>query len=151
VLSKIVGGWEFAGITEFQVGQPLAITQPNMTHGFTETQRPNVIASPTLSSGQTIAHWFNTAAFVEAPAYTLGDAPRFPLHGPGLNNWDLALQRNFIIAEKVKLQFRGEFYNAWNHAQFSNPNGSITSASFGAIGGTSQPGRVTELVLRTYF
>lgn len=151
VFSKIVGGWEFAGITEFQVGQPLAITQPNNTHGFTESQRPNVIASPVLSSGQTLSHWFNTAAFVQAPGFTLGDSPRFPLHGPGLNNWDLALQRNFMIAERVKLQFRGEFYNAWNHAQFSNPNGSITSSSFGAIGGTSQPGRVTELVLRVYF
>ena len=151
VVRDIISGWEFSGITEFQTGQPLAITQPNNTHGYTEVQRPNVIASPVLSSGQTLAHWFNTAAFVEAPDFTLGDSPRFPLHGPGLNNWDLALQRNFMIGERVKLQFRGEFYNAWNHAQFSNPNGSITSASFGAIGGTSEAGRVTELVLRIYF
>ena len=151
VVRDIISGWEFSGITEFQTGQPLAITQPNNTHGFTEAQRPNVIASPVLSSGQTIQHWFNTAAFVEAPDFTLGDSPRFPLHGPGLNNWDLALQRNFMIRESVKLQFRGEFYNAWNHAQFSNPNGSITSSSFGAIGGTSEAGRVTELVLRIYF
>jgi hypothetical protein len=150
IARDIVGGWEFSGITEFQVGQPLAITQPNNTHGFTEAQRPNVIASPVLSSGQTLQHWFNTAAFVEAPDYTLGDSPRFPLHGPGLNNWDLALQRNFIIRERVKLQFRGEFFNAWNHAQFSNPNGSVTSPSFGAIGG-SNAGRVTELVLRIFF
>ncbi len=151
VVRDIIGGWEFSGITEFQTGQPLPITQPNNTHGFTETQRPNVIGSPVLSSGQTIQHWFNTAAFQEAPDFTLGDSPRFPLHGPGLNNWDLALQRNFMIRERVRLQFRGEFYNAWNHAQFSNPNGSVTSPSFGAIGGTSEAGRVTELVLRIFF
>ncbi len=85
-----------------------------------------------------------------APEFTLGDSPRFPLHGPGLNNWDLALQRNFAFRERVKLQFRGEFFNAWNHAQFNNPSGSVTSPSFGAIS-SSQAGRVTELVLRLFF
>jgi hypothetical protein len=150
IVRDIVAGWEFAGITEFQVGQPLAIKQSNNTHGFTESQRPNVIGSPVLSSGQTIQHWFNTAAFQAAPAYTLGDSPRFPLHGPGLNNWDLALQRNFAIRERMKLQFRGEFFNAMNHAQFNNPNGTVTSPSFGAIN-SSLAGRVTELVLRLFF
>jgi hypothetical protein len=150
VVRDIIAGWEFSGITEFQVGQPLAITQPNNTHGFTEEQRPNVISSPVLSSGQTLQHWFNTAAFVEAPDFTLGDSPRFPLHGPGVENWDLALQRNFLIRERLKLQFRGEFFNAWNHANFNNPNGSVTSPSFGAIS-SSQAGRVTELVLRMFF
>jgi hypothetical protein len=150
VVRDVIANWEFSGITEFQIGQPLPITQPNMTHGFTESQRPNAIGSPVLSSGQTLDHWFNTAAFQLAPQFTLGDSSRFPLHGPGLNNWDLALQRNFPIAERVKLQFRGEFFNAWNHAQFSNPNGNVASPSFGAISG-SLPGRVTELVLRIFF
>ncbi len=150
MVRDIVGGWELSGITEFQIGQPLPITQPNNTFGFTEAQRPNVIASPVLSSGQTLAHWFNTAAFQEAPDYTLGDSPRFPLHGQGINNWDLALQRNFMLRERLKLQFRGEFFNAWNHPQFNNPNGSVTSPSFGAIN-SSQAGRVTEVVLRLMF
>lgn len=150
VVKDIIAGWEFSGITEAQIGQPLPITQPNNTFGFTEAQRPNIIGNPTLSSGQTLQHWFNTSAFVEAPDYTLGDSPRFPLHGPGINNWDMALQRNFEIREKVKLQFRGEFFNAWNHPQFNNPNGSVTSPSFGAIS-SSQAGRVTELVLRIFF
>lgn len=150
VVSHIIGGWEFSGITEFQVGQPLPITQPNNTHGFTEAQRPNVIGDPVLSSGQTLSHWFNTAAFVQAPAYTLGDSPRFPLHGPGINNWDLALQRNFMLTERIKLQFRSEFFNAWNHPQFNNPNGNVASPSFGAIN-SAQAGRVIELVGRLYF
>jgi hypothetical protein len=150
VVSKLVAGWELSGISEFQVGQPLPITQPNNTHGFTESQRPNAIASPYLSSGQSLQQWFNTAAFTVAPAFTLGDSPRFPLHGPGLENWDMALQRNFMIMERAKLQFRGELYNAFNHANFNNPNGNVTSPSFGAIGG-AQAGRVTELVLRLFF
>ena len=56
----------------------------------------------------------------------------------------------FRLRETIKLQFRGEFYNAWNHAQLSNPNGNVTSPSFGAIGG-STPGRVTEVALRLFF
>lgn len=150
VVRDVVDGWEFSGITEFQVGQPLAITQPNNTHGFTESQRPNAIGNPVLSSGQTLLHWFNTSAFAVAPGFTLGDSPRFPLHGPGTNNWDLALQRNFIIHERLKLQFRGEFFNAWNHAQFNNPNGNVTSSGFGVVN-SSRAGRVTELVLRIFF
>jgi len=150
VVSDIIGGWEFAGITEFQVGQPLPITQSNQTFGFTEAQRPNATGLPVFSGAQTLDRWFNTAAFAVAPAYTLGSASRFPLHGPGLENWDLSLQRNFMIREGVKLQFRGEFFDAFNHANFNNPNGTVTSPSFGAIS-SAQAGRVTELVLRFFF
>jgi hypothetical protein len=150
VVKDVVAGWELSGITEYQVGQPLAITQPNNTHGFTEAQRPNVTGAPLFAGTQSLHSWFNTAAFSEAPAFTLGDASRFPLHGPGLENWDLALQRNFMLTERAKLQFRGEFFNAWNHANFNNPQGNVASSSFGAISG-SQAGRVTELVLRFFF
>lgn len=150
VVNNIISGLEISGITELQTGQPFAITQPNNTHGFTESQRPNIVGNPVLSSGRTIDHWFNTAAFQQAPDFTLGDSPRFPLHGPGLNNTDLALQRNFVIRERLKLQFRGEFFNAFNHAQFRNPNGNVQSPAFGAIT-SALPGRVTELVLRLFF
>ena len=72
------------------------------------------------------------------------------MQGPGVENWDLALQRNFILTERAKLQFRGEFFNAWNHANFNNPNGNVSSSSFGVIS-SAQAGRVTELVLRLFF
>jgi hypothetical protein len=150
ILKDIISGWELSGITELQKGQPIAITQPNTTNGFTESQRPNIVGNPVLSSGQTLAHWFNTAAFQLAPVGTLGDSPRFPLHGPGLNNTDLALQRNFILRERVKLQLRGEFFNSFNHPQFSNPNGDVASSSFGKIT-SALPARITEIVLRIFF
>ena len=62
----------------------------------------------------------------------------------------MAPQRNFMITERMKLQFRGQFFNAWNHANFSNPNGNVTSGSFGAFGG-SNARRVTEVVLPLFF
>jgi hypothetical protein len=149
-VKDIVAGWEFSGIVEFQSGQPLAITQPNNTFGFTEAQRPNTTGQSVHADTQTLAEWFNTGSFSEAPDYTLGDSSRFPLQGPGLENWDLALQRNFMITDRTKLQFRGEFFNAFNHANFNNPNGNVASSSFGAIS-SAQAGRVTELVLRFFF
>jgi hypothetical protein len=151
ILRDVISGWQFAGITEFQSGQPLAVSQNNNTHGYTETQRPNAIGNPVPSNGQTLTQWINTAAFQLAPAYTLGDSPRFPLHGPGLNNTDFALQRNFPFNDRVRLQLRGEFFNAFNHAQFTNPKANLSSpSSFGVITG-AQSGRITELVLRLFF
>jgi hypothetical protein len=152
VVKDIVGGWELSGVTEFQVGQPLAITQANLNADteFTEAQRPNGAGLPVFSGSQTLAKWFNTANYSLAPEGTLGTSARFPLHGPGLENWDLALQRNFIIHERVKLQFRGQFFNAWNHANFNNPNGTVGSPSFGAIS-SSQAGRTTQVTFRLFF
>jgi hypothetical protein len=150
-LRDIISGWQFAGITEFQTGQPLAVSQNNNTHGYTEVQRPNVVGNPIPSGGQTLTQWVNTAAFQLAPAYTLGDSPRFPLHGPGLNNTDFALQRNFWFNERVRLQVRGEFFNAFNHAQFTNPKANLSApSSFGVITG-AQSGRITEVVMRLFF
>jgi len=158
VVKDLISGWEVSGITELQIGLPLAITQPNgnLAAGA-GAQRPNITGSPVLSSGRTLDHWFSTAAFQVAPGGTLGDAPRFPLHGPGLNNTDFALQRNFILHERLKLQFRGEFFNVFNRAHFNNPDGNLadfnsdpTKNRFGVISG-AQAGRITELVLRLFF
>ncbi len=152
VVRDVVGGWELAGVTEFQVGQPLPITQSNLNASteFTEAQRPNGNGLPVFSGPQTLARWFNTANYSLAPEGTLGTSARFPLHGPGVENWDIALQRNFVIRERVKLQFRGQFFNAWNHANFNNPNGTVGSPSFGAIS-SAQAGRSTQVTFRLFF
>ena len=76
-------------------------------------------------SQQTLTRWFNTDAFSVAAPYTLGNAPRFPLHGPGLSNTDFSLMRNFPVRERVKIQFAAQFFDALNHPQFSNPGAGI--------------------------
>src|SRR5262249_24553755 len=97
VVRDVVGGWEVSGVTEFQVGLPLSVLQNNGTGGFTGSQRPNQIASAALSRGdRTLTQWFNTNAFVVAPAFTSGTEPRYSFYGPGINNWDTALMRNFL-------------------------------------------------------
>ncbi|MGH9664965.1 MAG: TonB-dependent receptor, partial [Bryobacteraceae bacterium] len=152
VLKDIIGGWSFAGITEFQVGLPLTIKQAsNNLGGFTAVQRPMQIAPAAVGHfDRTVQSWFNTAAFVASPQFILGNAPRFPLHGPGINNTDFALMRDFKVQERFVLQFRGEFYNALNHPNFGAPGNTIGAANFGVIT-SAQAGRITELALRIFF
>jgi hypothetical protein len=150
-VNHVIGGWEVSGITEFQVGLPLSILQNNATGGFTGTQRPNQVAPGALPGDQrTLTEWFNTSAFTVAPAYTSGNAPRFPLYGPGVNNWDASLMRNIMLRERLRMQIRAEFYNAMNHPNFNNPNTTIGNTNYGKI--TSDTGaRTTELALRFFW
>jgi len=151
VVQDVVRGWEFSGVTEMQIGLPLAATQSNGTGGFTGTQRPNQIAPAALPRDlRTLGEWFNSAAFTVAPAFTAGTEPRFSFFGPGINNWDTALMRNFPVRERLNLQLRGEFYNTFNHPNFKNPNTTIGNVNYGKI--TSDNGaRVMELALRMFF
>jgi hypothetical protein len=151
ILKYVIGGWELSGITEFQVGLPMSIQQANAIGGFTGTQRPNQIATATLPGDQrTLAQWFNTAAFLAAPPYTSGNAPRFPLYGPGTENWDASLMRNVMLRERLRLQFRAEFYNVMNHANFGNPNTMLGNSNYGKITSDNGP-RNIELALRLFW
>jgi hypothetical protein len=150
-IQDVVRGWEVSGIAEMQVGLPLAASQSNGTGGFTGTQRPNQIAPGALPADQrTLSEWFNTNAFTVAPAFTSGNEPRYSFFGPGINNWDTSLMRNFAIHERLSLQLRGEFYDTFNHPNFKNPNTTIGNANYGKI--TSDNGaRVMEVAIRVFF
>ena len=151
VASQAIGGWELSGVTEFQVGLPMAVTQSNGLGGFTATQRPNQIGAAALPGDErTITKWFNTDAFTVAPAYIAGTAPRFPLYGPGINNWDVSLMRNIPIRERMRLQLRGEFYDAMNHPNFKNPNTTLGNVNYGKITSDNGP-RTIELALRLFW
>ncbi len=151
VIRDIVCGWEFSGITEFQIGLPLSVSQNNGTGGFTGTQRPNQVAPAALAgSRRSLAAWFNTAAFVQAPAFTAGTEPRYAFYGPGIENWDTSLMRNFRFRERYRLQFRGEFYNTFNHPNFKNPNTTLGNINYGRITSDNGP-RNMELALRFFF
>ena len=148
---EIIRGWEVSGITEFQRGLPLSATQSNNTGGFTATQRSNLVADPALSgSDRSLSRWFNPAAFAVASARTAGNAARYVFYGPGINNWDLAVMRNIKLLERVNLQIRGEFYDAFNHPNYKNPNTTLGNANFGKITSDNSP-RITELMLRLFF
>ncbi len=71
-------------------------------------------------------------------------------HGPGINNFDMALLKNFKIRESKALQSRVEAFNIWNHAQFDSPDGNIDSTAFGLVTSTNAP-RILQMALRFMF
>ena len=79
-----------------------------------------------------------------------GNASRRFFHGPGLNNWDFALQKTTRITERLSTEFRAELFNAFNHAQFTNPSGSVTSGNFGNVTGARDP-RIGQFGLKFIF
>jgi len=131
----ILGGWELSGITTAKSGFPLSITTSNNTIGkFNAGQRPNLVGDPHVSN-PTIQEWFNTAAFAPVTGYAFGDVPRYMpnLRAPGIKNWDLGIEKNWHWAERWRVQFRAEMYNAFNNVNFFAPNQTLGSPGFGTI------------------
>ncbi len=139
-------------ITEAEAGHPFNITTNTDPSNTGATERPNRLRSGILPSDQqNIYHWFDVAAFVLPPQFTFGNTPRNALHGPGRLDFDLAVHRQFDIGDRYHLTFRAEGFNAFNHPQFSNPNGTIGSALAGTISSTIVPQRQLQLGLRLAF
>jgi hypothetical protein len=149
VVNTVVGGWQVSGIGTFRNGVPLSITSnQNLSYSFGGNQNPDILRNPTLSH-PTIAKWFDTTAFAYAQPLTFGTARRnlSNLRGPGTDNWDLSLQKFFHFNERIELQFRGEFFDAFNHPRFTNPDTGFGDQAFGSIQGSFAP-RDVQLALK---
>jgi hypothetical protein len=91
--------------------------------------------------------FFNTLAFALPPGGTFGNAAKNDIRLPGVNNWDFALYKNFQTpwlgvaywGEKSEIQFRAEFFNVWNHTQFSGLGTTFGTPSFGRATSVSPP------------
>jgi hypothetical protein len=151
-LGYVVGGWSLASVATFQSGPPVtAVTQTNNCNCFSAgSQRPNVASNPNLSSGQSVAEWFNTSVFSQPAIYTFGNEGVGIIRAPALANVDLSVLRNFRITEKVHAELRGEFFNALNHTNLGLPGTSFGSSSFGVIS-TAVPARQVEIGVRLAF
>ncbi|MBL8178010.1 MAG: TonB-dependent receptor [Bryobacterales bacterium] len=145
--------WQIAGILRAQSGAPLAVTQaanPNAFAGF-GIQRPNRIADPRLPSAErTTGRYFDTAAFGEAPQFTIGNSSRNPVSGPGYRTADLTVGKWFAAGERLRIELRAEAFNIFNTPPLGNPNGSFGHPAFGAITTALDP-RVAELVVKVRF
>ena len=94
--------------------------------------------------------WFNTAAFAQPAAGALGTVGRNTERGPGVNNLDLALFKNFSLTGGVRLQFRLESFNVLNHTQFLDVSTNISSANFGVVT-SARAARINQLGLKLLF
>lgn len=149
-LNFIAGGWQLGGLVVRQAGPPL---------GFGNVIFDGDLKDIPLPKGQRdVDRWFNIdAGFNRVTAQQLVNNVRtFPLRfsgirGDGRATWDLSAIKNFSISERATLQFRAECFNAWNHANFNNPNTSVTSSSFGMITGVSTDARNFQFSLKLKF
>jgi hypothetical protein len=144
-----IGGWQVEGIYQWQMGDAM---------GFGNVTLFQPISSILLPSSQrNIYQWFNTSAFDTNTADALSSnirvlSSRFAgIRGPGISMCDLSALKNTRIREGMNLQFRGEFINAFNHPQFSDPSTSVTSKAFGTVTNTSQLPRTVQLGLKLVF
>jgi Carboxypeptidase regulatory-like domain len=156
---KALDGWGMSGITTFQSGFPIRITEQDdielqSSFDFETPGQPN-IAAPfhKLDPRGPGNLGFNPGAFTEntvAPG-TIGNAPRTVCCGPGINNWEIAFLKITPLSERFKMEFRGELFNAFNHAQFFQPDGNFTDGSdFGRVKRARDP-RLIQFALKLSF
>jgi hypothetical protein len=177
-VNAALGNWEVNVIEKAISGFPLFVVDSNNGSGVNfmwngnvlnrpdQVGNPNeagpVAANPLCSPPShihTVENWFNPCAFMRATPGELGDASRAPVSGPRFVNTDFSAIKNFLLPfrEGMSLQFRAEFFNLFNHAQFFLPGGSsgmqdISSPStFGTIYGTVNNPRVIQFALKLKF
>lgn len=155
VVRNVINGWELSAIVSLQSGLPFNVTRgSDVNLDGNNNDRVNVVGNPFLDPNRSRSDvsnaWFNTAAFAAPATGTGGNLGRNVMDAPGSRNVDLGLFRNFKIWERVTLQARGEFTNAFNMVNLSAPNGTLSAAAFGTIR-TAGSMRQVQLGLRLTF
>ncbi len=156
IAGKIIGGWQLAGIHQYQTGKPVQLTVSNTLPIFNGSLRANVVpgVDMTLVPVNPLSDpWFNKAAFTVPATYQLGNAARSynDLRAPNMYNENVGLVRRIKVAEKVTLMFRGEFTNVLNRVVFGAPNGNASSTSFGRVGSQANTPRQGQVSFRADF
>jgi hypothetical protein len=142
---NVVGGWSIDPIITLQTGVPVVPTTGSDLWGTgTNQDRPNRVAGqPCRAHSPIQSQWINPNAFslYGLPLGTDGTASLGDCYGPGENNWDIAIHKDFKISERMNVQFRMEFFNAFNKTQFEGVNGGLGGAQlcFGDASGGFVP------------
>ncbi|SPF45232.1 conserved exported hypothetical protein [Candidatus Sulfopaludibacter sp. SbA4] len=149
---RLTEGWSINGITRAATGLPVSLSQSGdySLTGGSGVDRPNYVGGLVLTPDvrDTPNHQeFNKSAFTQEALGTQGNAAFRFFHGPGTVNFDVGMQKSTQIHESISLLIRGEFFNAMNHANFSNPSGNYSSGSFGRVTGAG-PGRVGQVSMK---
>jgi hypothetical protein len=171
LMRNVVGGWDWTGIYTVATGDAMTITS-----GVERSQtglggdRVDFIGSgenggypspanrtPCSSSVKHCVPWLNKTVFAQPALGTYGNVGKNNYRGPTLWNVDTGLLKNFTPMqshENIRFQFRGEFFNLFNHPQFADPNTNFSNGAFGTIRGTvggSADSRIIQLALKAFF
>jgi hypothetical protein len=159
-------GWKVSGITQFASGLPVSIFETDDQSLLGNTGNSGFSGGtdePNLSSGAIFNDknprdgkpYFNTSLFTKELLGGQGTSRRRFFHGPGINNWNLSLLKDLKLTESKSLEFRGEFFNVFNHAQFYGPfvvDGNINDGpgSFGRVNNAADP-RIGQVGIKFLF
>ncbi len=143
--NKLVSGWQINAIATLLSGFPFTPVIGSNRSGDGDTRNPDRPSLNPAFSGPIVLgnpnQWFNPNAFLLPAAGTYGNLGRGVFTGPGLAEFDLSLLKNTPLSERTTLQFRAEFFNVLNHANFGAPNQTVFSS--GAINASA--GLITTL------
>jgi hypothetical protein len=151
ISNAIAGGWQVGTVAIIQSGSPFTVTGG--------AGRPDRICDGNLPSGErTVKRWFNPDCFPLPPTQTdaggpftpFGNAANGTIVGPGTLNFDISVFKTIHLTEQMKFEFRGEFFNAFNHPQFYNPSSGVPSSVAGEIF-NARDARQIQLALRFIF
>jgi hypothetical protein len=152
IVDAILGGWTMSAIAiPYTAGGPLTVTWSGDTANVgVFTVRPRRIGNGTLSD-PSASRWFDTTAFAPPTQYTFGDSGTGIIFAPSSFTADFAMQKYFSLSERVRLQFRSEFFNVFNHPNLATPGLSANGFNFGVIATKNQIQRVIQLAARITF
>jgi hypothetical protein len=164
---RLTNGWSISGVTTFSTGLPVTMVETD-DHSLLGTAFGGPITLPVDTpdqvgplqkfdprqvqtlGGVSAHYYFDPTVFVSSAVGSEGDTKRRFFHGPGINNWNMAFHKDTQLTERVNLQFRADFFNIFNHAQFATPLG-ITSGAIGQVTATSLLNRTGQLSLKLNF
>ncbi|MGA8765730.1 MAG: carboxypeptidase regulatory-like domain-containing protein [Candidatus Acidiferrales bacterium] len=154
---KLVNGWAASAIITYQSGFPIRIqTQDDLelesSFFFEDANTPQVTGRVQFQNPKTNGNfWFASRNISDPAPGTFGNMPHSLCCGPAISNTDIALEKHTAINERWNSEFRTEFYNAWNHTQFANPDGNFSDSTFGQIQKTREDPRVIQFALKFLF
>lgn len=158
--NQLTTGWVISGISRFSTGFPVTISENDDRSliGNTSVGPTGSADEPNIAPGKLMAQtnprkggtYFNTSLFSPENLGQFGNARRRFFSGPGMDNWDMALAKNVRLSESKGLDFRFEFFNVFNHAQFGTPSGLINSSNFGVVTTANNP-RIGQVAAKFHF
>jgi len=156
-VSAAFGDWQITVIERATTGFPVFVidsannSDVNLTNNGNNYNRPDQTCKAT-SSHPTVKEWFNKKCFSLAGHGKLGNANRSPVYGPGFVNTDFSAIKHFRLSERMRLEFRAEIFNLFNHTQLGMPGSDISGgSSFGAISSTVNNPRLVQFALKLNF
>jgi hypothetical protein len=154
VAKQAFAGWATDSIIQLQSGLPMTpqFSGDVAQMGTNQALRPDLVCNPNLPRGeQTVDRFFNTSCLVQQTPFRYGTSGRAVITGPGTIGVDLAARKNFaLLSEKVKAQFRAEFFNAVNHTNWNPPGKQLGNSSLGRITSARDP-RIIQFGLKLAF